>query len=327
MTDIFAPWYYALRGLSLQAPEGVRTSSAAVTPPPGFEPPPVLADAENAYLRLAAHVENWPFEGATPPDLYHRLKALPTDRKPAEQSLLPLRPLLEGLDEFLFAPAWQIPIPPDRAWPELTKIRRLGLALLIRHALEGDSQDRDRVLRLAEVMRTSQSTMLHFLVGLSLERAAGGSFDKIEAERRECLRCEISRVVIPQAHLSGPWEPVSWELPPTWLDDLRATRWLLAQHPRPYEPEATVRQITDRRTLFEEGTSDEIRKEADRLAGAWPRAMLSLFPQPATVPLTVIRASRPKLLETENPYGILSVARTLYSVAAMAAGMERLKPR
>lgn len=322
MTEAFAPWYFGIRGLLLRSPEGPRTPDVPVPPPPGLEPSPVVPDEENGYLRLVAHVEDWPSEGANPPDLNHRRKALPADRESAERALEPVRPKLEGLDEILEIPVWQIPAPSSLSWPELPMIRRLGHALLLRHALEGRPEDRQRAITLAHRLRRSESPMIHFLVGIAIEKTAEGPFSEIKEERREAVLAELRRIVIPNVHLHGPWSPVDWEMPPAWLDESRAIRWLLRGHPAPYDPAGAVAMIAEREKLLTEGSRAELEAEARRLLEGWPSTMISRIPGPATVPVPVLWQHRASVAALENPYGRLSVARTLQSVAGLVGAVE-----
>ena len=327
MKEIFVPWHYALRSLALRSPRRGSTGAAPLAPPPGLEPPEALADAENGYQALAAHVREWPAEGHTAPDLIHRMRVLPNDRAASERALAPLRPLFEGLDPILAMPRWQVPVPEDLAWPELPSIRRLGYALLLRGALESRADDRERVLTLARWLRRAQSPMMHFLVGVSLEKAATGDFAGLEADRETTIRWELARVALPRLHRGGLWEPSPWELPADWLDDRHAQRWLLADHPYPYDPEATQATLVAERGLMVAGTSSELRTRADEIAAAWPEAMRStLGGNAGGVPLIRLRRARPVLQSLPNAYGLLGIGRMLHAAASVAQAVERARP-
>ena len=328
MTQLFTPWLYAFRRLALRAPEGPRTSPIPVPCPSGLEPPPKVSDAENGYLRLTRRVADWPEEGPFPSDLVHRRKALPGERRAAEVALAPLRPQLEDVDAALDASAWQASIPKDGGFPELARMRRLGQALLLRDALEGRPDDRERALELGRRLRRSQGPFIHFLVGLAVERQAEGPLDGLDEDRAAAARWELARFAIPRAHLVGPWEPVVGESPADWTDARLATACLLSGHPHPYDPEATVAALVAERDLMATGSSTDLQARVAAFATPWPSGMVA--PEafgPGRVALRDLRRGRAALREVENPYGRLSVFQTLRAAASLARAAEKARAR
>ncbi len=328
MTGLFVPLYYAFRRLALRAPEGSRTPPVPILPPPGLEPPPELAEAENGYRRLARAVEGWPEEGPFPPDLVHWRESLPGERKAAESALAPLRPYLGGVDAALDFPLWQTPIAKDGGFPELSRMRRLAQALLLRGALDDRREDRDRAVELARRLRRSQGPSIHFLVGLAVERQAEGSFEALDEDRMAAAHWELARFVIPRAHLSGPWEPPESVLPVDWADARRATAWVVSGHPRPYDPAATVAALVAERDLLGTGEASELQAKSDAFGAGWPSGMVApdMF-GPGRASLAELRKARIALQEVENPYGRLSICRTFRAAASLAAASQKARQR
>ena len=323
MIDEMDTWRYAARRLVLRS--SPQTSEyAPVPPPPGLEPPPLLDLSENGYAALARSLEKMPGEEPYDPDLNHRRRVLPHDRDAAERALAPLRPYLEGIDGFLDAPAWQIPMVPEGSWPELPKIRRLGYALLLRGALEGRGDDRERAIRLARRLRRSEGVFIHFLIGLSLEQTAEGPLTDVAQDRRAAVRSELARYAVPRAHLVGPWSPPCATLPPSWDDARRAVQWLLAEHPDPYDPADTVAALVLASPLMAEGSPEALRGGIEELGAGWPAGMRD--PDcvgPGGASLRELREARRTLRGIGNPYGRLSVAHHLRAAAHLAAAVEK----
>ena len=326
MTQIFTPWVYGLRRLALRAPAGPRTDPTPVPPPPGLEPPPTVPAAENGYLRLVRAVDGWPEEGPFPPDLVHWRKALPNERRAAEAALAPLRPYLEGLDAALNAPCWQAPISEDGAFPELARMKRLAQALLLRGALDDRPEDRDRAIELARRLRRSQGPLMHFLVGLAVERQAGGPLEGLEEDRAEAARWELAHYAIPRASRSGPWEPLERPWPAEWNDARLAVAWALSGHPRSYDPAATVAALVAERGLLAGGSAADIQARAESYGTPWPGAMFApgTF-GPGRASLAELRRARAALREVDNPYGRLTIAQTLRATANLADAAEKAK--
>lgn len=322
MIDTLSPLGGALRGLLLRCPPGPRTPPDPVSTPPGFEPPPPLPDDQNGYVALARLVREWPSEGYAEPDLLHRRDQVGTERAAGERALRPLRPLLERLDSILDAPRWQVTVGERLDWPEVRPIRRLGQALLLRAALDGQTDDRERALRLARRFRRAEGPILHFLVGSLMERDAKGSFEGIDEDRREAIHWDIARVVVPMASRLGPWEPPIGEDFANAADERRAIAWTLSGHPSPYDPAGTVDLHLAHRETMETASPEELRRRAAELAAPWPPEMVAPGGFGARAPLFALRRARLPLREIANPYGRLSVAQTLHILGGTVAAIE-----
>lgn len=269
-------------------------------------------------------MEKWPEEGAFPPDLVHWRKALPEERKAAESALAPLRIPLEGVDAALDLPLWQAPIPKDGGFPELMRVKRLAQALLLRGALGGGRDDRDRAVELGRRLRRCQGPLLHFLIGLAVEKQAEGPLSGLDEDRKVATHWELARFIIPRAHHNGPWDPPDSDLPVDWRDARLAAAWAVSEHPRPYDPAATVAVLLAERELLESGRDAELRAKSDAFGAGWPPGMVS--PDsfgPGHASLAELRRARIALRDVENPFGRLSISRTFRSAAVLARAIDK----
>ncbi len=323
MKQVFEPWHYALRGLILQAPEGPKSPSVTLDLPEDLRPPADVPEEENGFAMLEKHLKEWPLERHPPTDLYHRLQRLPDEKFAADAAIQRLRPMLDGLDPILEMPVWFATIAPNAAVPNYYRIKRLGLALLIRAEIDGDPKDRERVINLARHLRRSQGGIPGFVKGLQLESGAKGVPENLQEDRVEAVRSELARHLIPRLPLMGPWDTPPWFLPSDWADEQRALRWLLSGHPKPYDVEATVKDIVALRPLLDTGSPEQLRAAAVGIAGTWPIEMRPMVGrQSQVIPLPVLYKARPAIRALENAHGVLLVARWLNYVASAAEWVE-----
>ena len=105
-----------------------------------------------------------------------------------------------------------------------------------------------------------------------------------------------------------------------------AVAWALSGHPRPYDPEATVAALVAERERLATGSAAELHARAEELGRPWPKG-ISSPPQfgPGFASLRDLRQARPALRETDNPYGRLSVSRTLRVTAGLADSVAKAR--
>jgi hypothetical protein len=314
-----------------------------------------IRPAENGYLRMIEISEGMPEESPTESNTLHRAIALvgsgcSHEMAASKSALCRYEPALEQMVNTLHEfPLWQA-VPPneDGDLPELTNMKRLGHALLLRGAIRlcggdenGARQDFENVVELSERLRNCEGFLLHLLVGIALEAVtlkiirqllrksdrqefalrclAKITLDSRKTELIEAYRSEVARCCIPRAlHHARPWRPAP-PGSPAWFElPILAAQWVLATHPCPYNPVETVTELSAIGEMLmawiDDGWSvapamEEMRRN---YAEGWPEGLtVSAISRPPISGADLVQA-RKTLLQVENPYGRLTCAQTLH---------------
>lgn len=275
----------------------------------------------------------------------------PRELEVSQRAIGPYESLLDDLLRVLAEyPRWQTPSPSEDAeLPELPIFRRLGHGLLLRGVARrcaGDESaaagDIKGCLELARRLRNCEGFLLHLLVGIALESIAlkvlrrmlprpesrdfaleclsAVRVDGRKAETAEAFRSEFARVGIPRAlHVVRPWKPVPAGSPAWFEFPHLAAQLALVNHPSPYNPIETAMELTCIGEVFlawiEEGWSvaPAIETMRKHYAVGWPEEIAASAIACRQIRFASILRARRALLGTENPYGRLICARTLYT--------------